>query len=72
MWRQPDEAWNAGCFQGAVEHVGIGVMIWGAVWHDGKSDLIFNYFENNLNGEKYNSILEQALLPLFNVKLGKK
>ena len=42
-------------------------MIWGAVWHDGKSDLTL--MENLLNGEKYNSMFEQALLALFDEKV---
>jgi len=69
VWRKTDEAWNADCLQGTVKHGGIGVMVWGAIWYDGKSELVF--IENRLNGEKYNGILEKGLLPLFSVKLDK-
>ena len=69
VWRTIGESWKSPCLQATVKHGGIGVMVWGAVWYEGRSSLIF--VEDRLNGAKYNGILEDGLLPLYQDKLDK-
>ena len=69
VWRTISESWKSPCLQAMVKHCGIGMLVWEAVWYKGRSSLIF--VEDRLNGAKYNGILEDGLLPLYQDKLDK-
>ena len=38
-------------------------MVWSAIWHDGKSELVV--CEGYINSAKYIKILKEGLLPIF-------
>ena len=49
--------------QSTVKHGGFSVLVWGAIWYDGKSELVV--CEGRTNSAKYIEILKEGLLPIF-------
>ena len=62
VWRSPDQEFWMNRLQPTVKHGGFSVMVWGAIWHDGKSKLVV--YEGCINSAKYIEILKEGLLPI--------
>ena len=69
MWRKAHESWKSECLQATMKHGGLGIMVLGAIWYEGRSPLIL--IEKRLHIEEFNKILEIGLLPLYERKLDK-
>ena len=63
VWRSPDQEFWMNRLQPTVKPGGFSVMVWGAIWHDGKSQLVV--CEGRKNSAKYMEILKEGLLPIF-------
>ena len=61
--RSPDQEFWMNQLQPTVKHGGFSIMVWGAIWHDGKSELVV--CEGRINSAKYIKILKEGLLPIF-------
>ena len=46
-----------------VKHAGFTLMVWGAIWHDGRCEVVM--CEGGINSAKQTEILKEALLPIF-------
>uniref|UniRef100_W5NNH8 Transposase Tc1-like domain-containing protein n=1 Tax=Lepisosteus oculatus TaxID=7918 RepID=W5NNH8_LEPOC len=62
-WRKAGQAFQEDCVQPPAQDDGFSVMVWAAVWHAGKTELVFT--EGPLDSPGYVSVLENHLLPLF-------
>ena len=55
LWRSPDQEFWSSRLQPTDKHGGFSVMVWGTIWHDGKSELVV--CEGHINSAKYIEIL---------------
>ena len=62
FWRLSNQEFYINILQPTVKHVGYSVIVWGAVWSDGHSELV--EYQASITYVKYVSIL-QDLLPIF-------
>ena len=63
MWRSLDQEFRMNRFQPTVKHGDFSVMVWGVIWHDGKSELVVCV--GRIISAKYIEILKEGLLPIF-------
>lgn len=63
VWRRPDQEYDISCLQPTVKH-SFSVMVWGAIWMNGRSKLI--HCEGSINAVAYRNILQHGLLPVYN------
>ena len=63
MWRLPDQEFWMNQLQSTVKYDGFSVMVWGAIWHDGESELVVS--EGRINSAIYIEIIKEGLLPIF-------
>ena len=63
VWWLPSQEFSLWHLQLTVKFGGLSVMIWGAIWTAGRSELVV--CDGNVNGEKYINILDQGLLLAF-------
>ena len=63
VWRSPDQEFWMNRLQSTVKHGGFSVMVWSAIWHDGKSELVV--CEGHIKSAKYTEILKEGLLQIF-------
>ena len=63
VWRSPDQEFWMNRLQPTVKHGGFSVMVWVAIWHDRKSELVV--CEGRINSAIYMEILKEGLLPIF-------
>lgn len=64
VWRRSSYQLDDKLLHQTVKYGGINIMVWGAIWHGGRSELIM--CEGNINAAKYIEILTEGLLPVFN------
>lgn len=58
--RLPNERYNDCCITEHDRHGGGGVMVWGGVWHDGKTELM--HIEGTLNADKYRDLVMTPII----------
>ncbi|KAK9739595.1 hypothetical protein QE152_g8909 [Popillia japonica] len=63
VWRRSSQQLEAKFLQQTVKYGGTNIMVWGAIWYGGRSELII--CEGNINAAKYIEILRQGPLPIF-------
>ena len=64
VWRRPDQKFQNKRLQPTVKH-SLGVLVWGAIWWNGRSDLI--RCQGSVNSTAYCQILQEGLLPAYQV-----
>ena len=63
VWRKTGEEFELKNLQPTVKHGGLSIMVWGAIWTGGRSELIL--CEGSINAAKYVEILKKGLLPIY-------
>ena len=63
VWRVAGEELSDNLIEKTVKHGGCSVMVWGAVWYSGRSELVF--VNGTLNSVGYIGILRKNLMPLY-------
>ena len=63
VWRLCNQEFDIKRLQPAVKHGGYSVVIWGAIWSDGHSELV--ECQSNITSVKYFSILQEGQRPIF-------
>ena len=61
VWRKDGEALKF--VQPTVKFGGVSLMVWGAIWYSGRSELVF--IEGRVSSDEYINVLSENLLPLF-------
>lgn len=64
VWRRSSQQLEDKFLHQTVKYGGINIMVWGAIWYGGRSQLVI--CEGNINAAKYIEILTEGLLPIFN------
>lgn len=60
VWRKKNEVFKKDCLSGSVQGYGGSVMVWGAIWWNGRSDLLI--VDSKIDSWIYMIILEKGIL----------
>lgn len=63
LWRRSSQQLDDKFLHQTVKYGGVNIMVWGAIWYGGRSQLVI--CDGNINAAKYIQILTEGLLPIF-------
>ncbi|GJQ81049.1 hypothetical protein Trydic_g21858 [Trypoxylus dichotomus] len=63
VWRRSSQQLDDKFLHPTVKYGGVNIMVWGAIWYGGRSQLVI--CDGYINAAKYIQILTAGLLPIF-------